>query len=100
MNKKDSIARGILGWEANCYDSWYDCEKDLFIHDSYFQPEKFVEHAMLIVNKLEKSGFSYSTNGVSEVHFNDVIGTGDTLAQAITNAACSILENNEMAHRI
>jgi hypothetical protein len=42
---------------------------------------------MIIVERLEKLGFTYITNGVSEVCFNDVCASGDTLAQAITNAA-------------
>jgi hypothetical protein len=94
MNKTDSIARRILGWKLNRWDRWYDYEKELFIHDSEFQPEHNLTHAMLIVERLEKFGYTYSTNGVSEVCFNDVRGTGNTLSQAITNAAYSIIERN------
>ena len=40
MNKTESIARRILGWKLNRWDRWYDSEKDIFIHDYEFQPEK------------------------------------------------------------
>lgn len=96
MNKTDSIARRILGWALNRWDRWYDVEKGVFIHDSEFQPEQNLAHAMLIVDRLEEFGFTYTTNGVSEVCFNNVRATGDTLSQAITNAAYSIIENNSI----
>ncbi|NRD77997.1 hypothetical protein HPT25_11435 [Bacillus sp. BRMEA1] len=94
MNKTDSIARRILGWKLNRWDRWYDYEQGVFVHDTEFQPEHNLSHAMLIVERLEKLGYSYSTNGVSEVCFNDVRGNGHTLPQAITNAAYSIIEKN------
>ncbi|MGG1674823.1 hypothetical protein ACIFOT_03630 [Neobacillus sp. NRS-1170] len=94
MNKTDSIARRILGWKLNRWDRWYDYEKNLFIHDSEFQPEHNLEHAMIIVEKLGMFGYTYTTNGHSEVSFNDVHATGDTLSQAITNAAYSIIEKH------
>ena len=72
MNKTDSIARRILGWALNRWDRWYDVERGVFIHDSEFQPEQNLQHAMLIVEKLEKFGFTYTTNGVSEVCFNNI----------------------------
>ncbi|MCQ6275454.1 hypothetical protein JMM81_10840 [Bacillus sp. V3B] len=93
MNKKDTIAREILGWKTRSQDSWYDVEKDVFVHESYFKPEKYMKHAMLIVKRLDMFGITYSTNGVSEVHFDDVTGTGATLPEAITNAAYSLIEN-------
>jgi hypothetical protein len=92
MNKTDSIARRILGWALNRWDRWYDYEKGIFIHESEFQPEQNLEHAMLIVNRLEQFGFTFKTNGESEVSFNDIRGTGETLSQAITDAAYSIVE--------
>ena len=94
MIKTDSIARRILGWKLNRWDRWFDYENNVFIHDSEFQPEHNLDHAMLIVDKLEKFGYSYTTNGTSEVSFNEVQASGDTLSQAITNAAYSIIENN------
>lgn len=42
MNKKDTIVREILGWKTYAKNSWYDVEKDSFLHDSYFLPEKFI----------------------------------------------------------
>jgi hypothetical protein len=92
MNKIDIIARRILGWKLNSSDKWYDHEKGIFIHDSEFQPEQNLDHAMLIVKRLEKFGFTYTTKGNFEVCFNDVCATGDTLAEAITNAAYLIAE--------
>jgi hypothetical protein len=89
MNKIESIARRVLGWKLN---RWDDYEKGMFIHDTEFQPERNLEHAMLIVERLEHLGYSYKTNGVSEAFFSDVYATGETLAQAITNAAYSIIE--------
>lgn len=93
MNKTNSIARDILGWKAVSKGSWYDSDKELFINEAYFQPEKFMEHAMVIVNKLEKSGFSFQTNGGSEVSFNNINATGNTLPEAIVNGAYSLIEN-------
>ena len=96
MNKTESIARRILGWKLNRWDRWYDSEKDIFIYDYEFQPEKNLGHAMLVVEKLEKFGYKFIRNGDSEVRFNNIIATGDTLAEAITDAAYSIIENNSV----
>jgi hypothetical protein len=96
MNKIEIIARRILGWKLNRWDRWYDYEKGVFINVSEFQPEQTLEHAMVIVERLEKLGFTYTTNGVSEVCFDNVCATGDTLAQAITNAAYSIADNSQV----
>lgn len=98
MNKTDSIARRILGWKLNRWDRWYDYEKGVFIHDSDFQPEQNLGHAMLIVEKMENLGYRFRAAGDSEVWFNDVRATGETLAQAITNAAYSIIENNSIVN--
>ncbi|MEH7356433.1 hypothetical protein V7150_23255 [Neobacillus drentensis] len=92
MKKIDSIARRILGWKLNRWDRWYDYEKGIFIHESDFQPEKNLDHAMLIVDRLQDLGFTYTIKGLSKVCFNDICATGETLAQAITNAAYSIVE--------
>jgi hypothetical protein len=94
MIKTDSIARRILGWKLNRWDRWYDHENGIFIHDSEFQPEQNLDHAMLIVERLAKFGFKYETNGVSEVSFNEVRATGNSLSQAITNAAYSLIEKS------
>lgn len=96
MNKTDSIARRILGWKLNRWDRWYDYDKDVFILDSEFQPEYNLDHAMRIVDRLEDFGYTYKTNGVSEVYFNDIRATGNTLPEAITNAAYSIIERNSV----
>jgi hypothetical protein len=92
MTKTDSIARRIFGWKLNRWDRWYDYEKGIFIHDSEFQPEENLDHAMKIVKRLEEYGFTYKTNGASEVYFNNIRATGSTLPEAITNAAYSIIE--------
>ncbi|MCQ6275600.1 hypothetical protein JMM81_11590 [Bacillus sp. V3B] len=97
MNKTDSIARRILGWTLNSADKWFDPEKCTFIHDSEFQPEQNLDHAMRIVERLQKFGFTYTTKGDSEVCFNNICATGDTLAQAITNAAYLIADNTSPA---
>lgn len=94
MNKTDSIARRILGWKLNRWDRWYDYEKGVFIQESDFQPEQNLDHAMLIVEKLETFGYNFRSAGDSEVWFNDMRASGETLAKAITNAAYSIIENN------
>ncbi|KAA9021571.1 BC1872 family protein [Niallia endozanthoxylica] len=96
MTKTNSIARRILGWKLNRWDRWYDYEKGIFIHNSEFQPEQNLGHAMLIVEKLEKIGYKFSNNGNSEVCFNNVKATGDTLAEAITNAAYNLVELNSV----
>lgn len=94
MNKTESIARKILGWKLNRWDRWYDYEKATFVPTSNFQPEECLDHAMLIVERLEKFGFKYTRNGDTEVRINDVRGEGETLAEAITNAAYSLIDNN------
>ena len=96
MNRTEIIARRILGWKLNKWDRWYDFEKDTFIPVSDFEPEHNLDHAMVIVERLEKLGFTYKTNGVSEVCFNDVCETGETLTEAITNAAFSIADNSSV----
>ncbi len=96
MTKTDSIARRILGWKLNRWDRWYDYEKGKFIHETDFQPEKNLDHAMLIVQRLEDFGFTFKTNGSKEVSFNNVRATGNTLSQAITNAAYSLIEINSV----
>ena len=58
MNKTESIARRVLGWKLNRWDRWHDYESSTFISLSDFQPEENLDHAMLIVEKLEKSGFT------------------------------------------
>jgi hypothetical protein len=98
MSKTDSIARRILGWKLNRWDRWFDYEKGVFIHDSEFQPEQNLNHAMLIVERLEQLGFNFSINGASEVCFNNFRANGDTLSQAITNAAYSIIENESAVY--
>lgn len=96
MNKIDIIARRILGWKLNSWDKWYDFEKGIFIHESDFQPEQNLDHAMIIVEKLEKFGYKYTAKEEAHVCFNDVCATGDTLPQAITNAAFLIADNSSI----
>jgi hypothetical protein len=98
MSKTDSIARRILGWKLNRWDRWFDYEKGIFIHDTEFQPEHNLEHAMLIVERLEQFGFTFYTTGESEVSFNNIRAKGKTLAEAITNAAYSIIEQHSVAN--
>ena len=40
MNRKQEIIREILGWKPYSKNSWYNVEKDEFIHDAYFKPER------------------------------------------------------------
>ena len=94
MSKTDAIARKIFGWRLNRWDRWYDYEKGVFIQDSEFQPEQNLDHALMIVEKLEKLGYTFSAPEETDVRFNNIRATGETLAQAITNAAYSIIENN------
>lgn len=92
MNKTEVIARRILGWKLNRWDRWYDPERSVFIYD--FQPEECREHAFLIVEKLKSFGYTFSVKEEYGVCFNDVCETGDTLEQAITNAAFSLADNS------
>lgn len=94
MNKTDSIARVILGWSLNRWDRWYDCKAGTFIHTSEFQPEENLDHAMLVVQKLEEYGFKYQPKSYYEVSFDNINGRGESLPEAITNAAYSIVERN------
>lgn len=93
MNKTEVIARRILGWKLNRWDRWYDFETGEFIYDCDFQPEKNLDHALRIVDKLEEYGFTYVAKSQCEVYFNDVRGTGSHLAEAITNAAYKVADN-------
>lgn len=97
INKTEIIARRVLGWTLNRWDRWYDDEKGVFIYDSEFQPEQNLDHAMLIVERFEKFGYTFTKNGDSEVCFDNVCATGDTLAQAITNAAYEFADNSSIA---
>lgn len=92
MNKTNTIARRILGWTLNRWDRWYDFEKNQFISTIDFQPQHDLSHAMLIVEKLEEYGFTYTIKGEFEVCFNDVCATGHSLSEAITNAAFEIAD--------
>ena len=94
MNKTEVIARRILGWKLNRWDRWYDHQTGEFIYDCDFQPEQQLEHALRIVDKLEQYGFTYVPKGNSVVYFNDVVGTGRTLSEAITNAAYQVADNS------
>ncbi|WP_102348777.1 BC1872 family protein [Bacillus sp. Marseille-P3661] len=97
MNKVEIIARRILGWKLSSWDKWYDPEKGIFIYVSEFQPEQNLDHAKLIVERLEKLGFTCTKKETNEVCFNDVYATGDTLEEAITNAAYLIADNSSIA---
>jgi hypothetical protein len=91
-NRIEIIARRIMGWKLNRWDRWYDFETGTFIYDSEFQPEENLNHAMMIVERLEKFGIDYKVSEDGKVCLNDVCATGETLAQAITNAAFLIAE--------
>jgi Phage ABA sandwich domain len=96
MNKTEAIARRILGWKLNRWDRWFDFENRKFIPVSDFQPDKNLDHAMLIVKKLEQFGYTFTKNGDSEVRFNHVGGAGANLAEAITDAAYSIADTSSL----
>ena len=96
MNKTETVARKILGWKLNRYDRWFDFENNQFIPTSDFQPEENLDHAVLIIEKLEKSGVTYSKKGDTEVCLNGVCSTGATLAEAITNAAYLIADTSSI----
>ncbi|WP_042355610.1 BC1872 family protein [Bacillus rubiinfantis] len=96
MNKTEIIARRILGWKLNRWDRWFDYEKGEFISVSEFQPEQQLGHAFRIVARMEELGFTYKTDGATMVCFGDVCETGETLAEAITNAAFAIADNSSV----
>ncbi|MDQ0154786.1 BC1872 family protein [Robertmurraya andreesenii] len=91
MDKIEVIARRIMDWKLNRWDRWYDHEKEIFIEN--FRPDENLEHAKLVVTRLEELGFSYQVVKDFEVCFNHFCGSGNTLAQAITNAAFAIADN-------
>jgi len=101
MNKTESIARRILGWKLYSTGKWYDHENEVFIDEKEFQPNDNLDHAMLIVKRLEHYGYQYIIKGDSEVCFNNqfhhLCGTGNTLAEAITNAAHLIADQSSPA---
>ncbi|MDG5787101.1 hypothetical protein QA612_06315 [Evansella sp. AB-P1] len=90
MNKVEVIARRVLGWKLQSINKWFSVEKNSFIQD--FQPNKNHDHAMLVVDRLKEFGFTYKVEGQYKVFFNDVCGTGETLEEAITNAAFELAE--------
>ncbi|WP_071394069.1 BC1872 family protein [Bacillus tuaregi] len=94
MNKIDIIARRIMGWKLNRWDRWYDFERGVFIHNHEFIPEQNLEHAMMIVERLKQLGFTYQVkdSSTNQICFNDICSSGESLPQAITNAAYSIAE--------
>ncbi|RSK27544.1 hypothetical protein EJF36_12015 [Bacillus sp. HMF5848] len=100
MNKTEAIARRILGWKLNRWDRWFDYEKGVFISVTDFQPEQNIDHAMLVVDRLQKKGITYEakeTPEFFEVRFNNVTDTGKTLAEAITNTAYLIANSSSDA---
>ncbi|WP_342707774.1 BC1872 family protein [Anaerobacillus alkalilacustris] len=97
INKKDVIARRIFGWSLNSSGKWFDLEKRTFISDSEFKPDQNLDQAILIVERLQQFGFTYTKKSDFEVGFNDIYGTGDTLAEAITNAAYQLAENSSIS---
>ncbi|ADU28843.1 BC1872 family protein [Evansella cellulosilytica] len=99
MDKIDVIARRILGWKQNSLHKWYNHEEGLFIEN--FNPYENMEHAMLIVSRLERFGFHYTKQSETEACFSNAYvkecSSGDTLALAITNAAYSLAEVNTIS---
>ena len=92
MNKKDIIAREILGWKSRGKNSWYNVDRDQFVHDILTLCPRYLEHAMLI-ESISYVWSYISTNGDSEARFDDIIGIGSNLPEAITNAAYSFVKN-------
>ncbi len=90
MNKTEAAARKIMGWTLNRWDRWYDPERGVFIPVSEFRPEENLDDAMLLVERLETFGFTYTAKEDGMVCFNGFCDGGETLAQAITNAASLI----------
>ena len=60
MNEIEVIARRILGWKLNRWDRWFDPENSIFIYD--FQPDKNIQQALLIVERLKGFGYTYTIN--------------------------------------
>ena len=92
-NKISGVARRVLGWKLNRWDRWYDFEKRKFIPDTDFQPEENINHAMLNCRSVGAMWLYLYNEKSTEVHFNDISGTGRTLAQAITDAAFNLVEH-------
>lgn len=95
MNKTEVIARRILDWKLNRWDRWFNHEQGVFIEN--FQPDQNLDHAKMVVSKLEELGFTYSQKSDGEVCFGHVCATGNSLAEAITNAAYEIADNSSPA---
>jgi hypothetical protein len=97
MDKTESIVRRILGWKLNSLDKWYDHENSIFIDKNEFQPYENIEHAMQIVKRLEAFGYQYTNKDDVEVSFdnkyNHASATGNTLAEAISNAAYQLADS-------
>lgn len=98
MNKVEAIARRVMGWRLHSVEKWFDVEKGTFIPIADFQPDKNIEHAMLIVDRLQEFGFTYKVDEEKkQVCFNDVCETGQTIEEAITNAAHFLADSSSSA---
>lgn len=99
MHKVEVIARRVLGWRMNRVNKWFNIEDAIFIED--FNPIANIDHAMMIVHKLELFGFKYTQQDDTKVCFsNDFVRqceSGETLGEAITNAAFAIAEVNTIS---
>ncbi|WP_316568229.1 BC1872 family protein [Neobacillus sp. YIM B06451] len=96
MDKTEIIARRIMGWKLNRWDRWYDPENKVFIPVADFQPSNNLDNAMSIIKRLEQAGYTYEATKKNEVSFNGFRATGDTLAEAITEAAFAIADNSSV----
>ncbi|RDU38285.1 hypothetical protein DRW41_01570 [Neobacillus piezotolerans] len=96
MDKTEIIARRIMGWKLNRWNRWYDPERGVFIPVAEFQPAANLGHAMAIVKRLEEAGYKYKAKEGNEVSFNGARAKGETLAEAITEAAYAIADNSSV----
>lgn len=90
MDKSEVIIRRILGWKLNSHNKWFDSVNRRFV--THFDLENNLDDAMLIVQQLEKFGYVFTKKGENEVCFNDICATGNTLTEAIVNAAYEVAE--------
>lgn len=95
MDYREILARRVMGWRLQTSGKWFDSVNRQVIEE--FDPQVNPDQAKLLVTQLESFGFSYSISKQYTVcfenEFHRICESGDTEAEAITNAAFALAEN-------
>ncbi|AOM83086.1 BC1872 family protein [Salisediminibacterium beveridgei] len=95
MDYREILARRVMGWRLQTSGKWFDSVNRQVIEE--FDPRSNVNQAKLLVAQLELFGFEYSVTDQYTVcfqnEFHQICESGETEAEAITNAAFELAEN-------